>query len=235
MPCGRSAEPYERRRWIAQPIAARGRPCWSRRSPPKAALDSRLMVSYALGSLAHGGFSPLVSDVDLGLILADPLRTIDRIAIRQMTHSLRSAGPTMCERLSVVRERTVNLVGSEPRWQVSPTRPAGPARPWPTAHWRGRPFRRSPPGTGRTASRRRRVHARPTERGRRLPERLWEGARLRSRSDVTDDIRTHRRPRAGRQLPPMAGPPVALSHCSSSRPNAGLPRNTFACRLGFAR
>jgi hypothetical protein len=101
MPCGRSAEPYERRRWIAQPIAARGRPCWSRRSPPKAALDSRLIVSYALGSLAHGGFSPLVSDVDLGLILADPLRTIDRIAIRQMTHSLRSAGPTMCERLSV--------------------------------------------------------------------------------------------------------------------------------------
>jgi hypothetical protein len=67
----------------------------------KAALGSRLIVGDALGSLAHGGFSPLVSDVDLGLILADPLRTIDRITICQVAHSLRYAGPTMCERLSV--------------------------------------------------------------------------------------------------------------------------------------
>jgi hypothetical protein len=35
------------------------------------ALGSRLIAGYALGSLAHGGFSPLVSDVDLGLILPD--------------------------------------------------------------------------------------------------------------------------------------------------------------------
>ena len=35
----------------------------------RAALGSRLVAAYALGSLAHGGFSPLVSDVDLGLIL----------------------------------------------------------------------------------------------------------------------------------------------------------------------
>jgi hypothetical protein len=33
----------------------------------------RLIAGYALGSLAHGGFSPLVSDVDLGLILEDPV------------------------------------------------------------------------------------------------------------------------------------------------------------------
>ena len=39
----------------------------------RAALGSRLIAGYALGSLAHGGFSPLVSDVDLGLILQDPL------------------------------------------------------------------------------------------------------------------------------------------------------------------
>src|SRR5439155_19007171 len=34
----------------------------------EAALGSRLIAGYALGSLAHGGFSPLVSDVDLGLV-----------------------------------------------------------------------------------------------------------------------------------------------------------------------
>ena len=36
------------------------------------ALGARLIAGYALGSLAHGGFSQLVSDVDLGLILQDP-------------------------------------------------------------------------------------------------------------------------------------------------------------------
>ena len=38
------------------------------------ALGSRLIAAYTLGSLAHGGFSRLVSDVDLGLVLHDPLR-----------------------------------------------------------------------------------------------------------------------------------------------------------------
>ncbi len=33
----------------------------------QAALGSRLIAAYALGSLAHGGFSPLVSDVGAGL------------------------------------------------------------------------------------------------------------------------------------------------------------------------
>jgi hypothetical protein len=32
----------------------------------------RLLAAYALGSLAHGGFSPLVSDVDFGLVLERP-------------------------------------------------------------------------------------------------------------------------------------------------------------------
>ena len=45
------------------------------------ALGDRLVAGYALGSLAHGGFSPLVSDVDLGLILADPLRAGDHATI----------------------------------------------------------------------------------------------------------------------------------------------------------
>src|ERR1700761_881186 len=58
----------------------------------QAALGSRLIAGYALGSLAHGGFSPLVSDVDLGLILDDPLRAQDRITIRRLTRSVRAGG-----------------------------------------------------------------------------------------------------------------------------------------------
>ena len=67
----------------------------------QAALGSRLIAGYALGSLAHGGFSPLVSDVDLGLILQDPLRARDRMTIHKVARSLRSGGSALHERLSV--------------------------------------------------------------------------------------------------------------------------------------
>ena len=67
----------------------------------QAALGSRLIAAYTLGSLAHGGFSRLVSDVDLGLILQDPLRATDRLAIRKVARSLRAGGPALDERLSV--------------------------------------------------------------------------------------------------------------------------------------
>jgi hypothetical protein len=43
----------------------------------RAALGDRLIAAYALGSLAQGGFSALVSDVDLGLMLADPVQSQD--------------------------------------------------------------------------------------------------------------------------------------------------------------
>ena len=33
----------------------------------------RLLAVYAIGSLAHGGFSPMCSDVDAAIILDDPL------------------------------------------------------------------------------------------------------------------------------------------------------------------
>jgi hypothetical protein len=67
----------------------------------QAALGSRLIAGYALGSLAHGGFSPLVSDVDLGLILQDPLRARDRMTVRKVARSLRTGGSALNERLSV--------------------------------------------------------------------------------------------------------------------------------------
>lgn len=65
------------------------------------ALGARLIAGYALGSLAHGGFSQLVSDVDLGLILQDPIRAKDRMAIYKVARSLRTGGSTLDERLSV--------------------------------------------------------------------------------------------------------------------------------------
>ena len=65
------------------------------------ALGSRLIAAYTLGSLAHGGFSRLVSDVDLGLVLEDPLRPTDRLTIRKVARSLRAGGPALDERLSV--------------------------------------------------------------------------------------------------------------------------------------
>jgi len=67
----------------------------------QAALGSRLVAGYALGSLAHGGFSPLVSDVDLGLILQDPLRMSDRATIRAVARAVRDSGSPLHQRLSV--------------------------------------------------------------------------------------------------------------------------------------
>jgi hypothetical protein len=40
-------------------------------------LGGRLLAAYAVGSLAHGGFSALVGDVDLALVLADPIQAAD--------------------------------------------------------------------------------------------------------------------------------------------------------------
>jgi hypothetical protein len=67
----------------------------------RAALGPRLIAGYALGSLAHGGFSPLVSDVDLGLILDDPLRAKDRMTIRKVARSVKAGGSALDQRLSV--------------------------------------------------------------------------------------------------------------------------------------
>jgi hypothetical protein len=61
----------------------------------RAALGSRLIAGYALGSLAHGGFSALVSDVDLGLILRDPPRTKDRLTIRAVARAVQADGSAL--------------------------------------------------------------------------------------------------------------------------------------------
>jgi predicted nucleotidyltransferase len=67
----------------------------------RAALGERLTAAYALGSLAHGGFSALVSDIDLGLIVADPLRSSDGDEIEAVASVQKRAGSQLAERLSV--------------------------------------------------------------------------------------------------------------------------------------
>jgi hypothetical protein len=80
----------------------------------RAALGSRLIAGYALGSLAHGGFSPLVSDVDLGLILDDPLRAKDRMTIRAVARSVKAGGSALDQRLSVFWGTPGTLQGQRP-------------------------------------------------------------------------------------------------------------------------
>ena len=75
------------------------------------ALGSRLVAGYALGSLAHGGFSPLVSDIDLGLILGDPPRASDRLTIRRVAGAVKAGGPGLHERLSVFWGTPSTLAG----------------------------------------------------------------------------------------------------------------------------
>ncbi len=87
--CGQQADTYQGEAVLAQAVAAY-----------RQALGSRLVAGYALGSLAHGGFSPLVSDVDLGLILQDPPRASDRLTIRRVAGAVRAGGSALHERLS---------------------------------------------------------------------------------------------------------------------------------------
>ena len=65
------------------------------------AFGPRLEAVYALGSLAHDGFSSLVSDVDLGLILTDPLTAQDATVIAEVSAQVRETGAPLADRLSV--------------------------------------------------------------------------------------------------------------------------------------
>jgi predicted nucleotidyltransferase len=67
----------------------------------RVALGGRLVAAYALGSLAHGGFSELVSDIDLGLIISDPPLPADASMIQVVADAEKSRGSALHERLSV--------------------------------------------------------------------------------------------------------------------------------------
>jgi predicted nucleotidyltransferase len=67
----------------------------------RVALGGRLLAAYALGSLAHGGFSELVSDIDVGLIISDPPLPDDSSMIQVAADTEKSKGTGLNERLSV--------------------------------------------------------------------------------------------------------------------------------------
>src|SRR5713101_1433043 len=67
----------------------------------RVALGDRLLAAYALGSLAHGGFSELVSDIDLGLIVSDPPLLAEGSMIQVVADAEKSKGSALHEQLSV--------------------------------------------------------------------------------------------------------------------------------------
>lgn len=58
----------------------------------EAALGDRLAALYPLGSLAHGGFRPLVSDVDAAMVLTDPPRPDDAEPVQGVGDTVRGLG-----------------------------------------------------------------------------------------------------------------------------------------------
>lgn len=72
----------------------------------------RLIAGYALGSLAHGGFSEHVSDVDLGLVLSDPLQAQDAPAIEALANTVKAGGAPLAERLSIFWGSLATLSGA---------------------------------------------------------------------------------------------------------------------------
>ncbi|HEY4019352.1 MAG TPA: hypothetical protein VGM75_11740 [Pseudonocardiaceae bacterium] len=58
----------------------------------QAVLADRLVAAYALGSLAHGGYAPAVSDIDLALVLTDT-RDSDAATIETTRQSLHPRSP----------------------------------------------------------------------------------------------------------------------------------------------
>src|SRR5262249_11024057 len=71
----------------------------------------RLVFMDALGSLAHGGFSPHVSDVDVALILSDPLEADDPGKIDGVSARVRESGTALAGRISVFWGSPATLAG----------------------------------------------------------------------------------------------------------------------------
>ncbi|GAA1839881.1 hypothetical protein GCM10009836_18880 [Pseudonocardia ailaonensis] len=60
-----------------------------------------LRSAYVLGSLAHGGFAPLVSDVDVALVLHGPATEADGDTVTTITARIRATGMPLSDRLSM--------------------------------------------------------------------------------------------------------------------------------------
>ena len=86
---------------VLDAAVARARETWT----------DRLIAAYALGSLAHGGFSVHVSDVDFGLVLSDPLEDRDAESVSDLSSALKASGAPLADRLSVFWGSLATLTG----------------------------------------------------------------------------------------------------------------------------
>lgn len=74
---------------------------------------SRLIACYVIGSLAHGGFSPHVSDIDLSIILNSPLDSEDSYRIETIKNNVKKLEIPLAERLSIFWGSIVSLKNKE--------------------------------------------------------------------------------------------------------------------------
>jgi hypothetical protein len=74
----------------------------------------RLVAVYALGSLAHGGFSMHVSDIDCGLVLRDPLDLGEAQAVDAIGRAVKAGAMPLAERLSLFWGSLATLAGEAP-------------------------------------------------------------------------------------------------------------------------
>ena len=74
-------------------------------------MGSRLLAAYALGSLAHDGFSPLVSDVDVALVLADSVFLSAHESLLGVAEKVRSIGSPLHRRVSIFWGTSASLRG----------------------------------------------------------------------------------------------------------------------------
>ena len=79
----------------------------------------RLVAAYALGSLAHGGFSA-ASDIDIGLVLDDPLHTTDSQGVTELAASIKATERPFANRLSVFWGSVPSLSGVTPGGRFPP-------------------------------------------------------------------------------------------------------------------
>jgi hypothetical protein len=80
---------------------------------------ARLVASYALGSLAHGGFCPLVSDVDVALVLEGSDES-DAEIVAEIRAAVLELGPPMAERLSIFWSSMLALADGTPAGRFPP-------------------------------------------------------------------------------------------------------------------
>ena len=80
----------------------------------------RFLAGYAMGSLARGGFAPLVSDVDFGFLLEHPLIEEDVVRVTELARQMQNSGLPLSERLSIFWGSPASLSGTEPGGRFPP-------------------------------------------------------------------------------------------------------------------